>query len=366
MQRHTAAPNPNPLRCFPALVAATFLLTLPCHAQQPEAPPGDDPIYTLHAYTNLVQLPTLVLDAYSKPLPPIPRDRFALRLDGGPVFHPTAMHIEGDDPISLAILLDASGEQNDLLKNFDDTLTAVASAHLLPHDNVSIYAIDCNLIGSAKDIPANSPALKSAVSTALVSPALHGQRGKGCAGDIHLRDSLIWIATTLADSPSRRVILALTSGKHDQSSKSWDDAKYNLAARGVALFAITSDTYSRLTASPLISTVPRVSDEQLLRTLCERTGGILVNTSPEDLQPTLTNLIALLRGRYIIEFPHPDEHRPGSHQIDIAVPGTHDFVVHTGATVPLPDLSLLNDPNTVHTTTKSPAVYGNHKPDPHP
>jgi len=318
-------------------------------------------MYTLHTYTNLVQIPTLVLSWRSKPLPPIPRDRFDIRLDTGPAFHPTAMHIEADDAISLAILLDTSGDQNDLLKHFDDALAAVAAAHLLPHDHISIYAIGCTLVATARDIPANTATLKSAVISALQTPELYGERGKGCPGALRLRDSLVWIADTLAGSTSRRVVLAITNGNNDKSIKSWDDTKFSLAASGVALFTVRSNSNPSLSTSQLLSTGARTSDEELLRQLCERTGGILLTSSAQDLQSTLTNVIALLRGRYIIEFPRPDDSRPGSHSVDITVPGTHDFIAHTGATVPLPDPSTLTGPNTVP-TAKSPATYGNHHP----
>jgi hypothetical protein len=353
MKRHAAAAIPNPGPSIRLLFAAALFLALPCHAQQPtETPPGNAALYTLHAYTNLVQIPTLVLNWRSKPLPPIPRDRFAIRLDAGPAFHPTAMHMEGDDAISLAILLDASGDQNDLLQHFDDALATLASTHLLPHDRISVYAIDCTLVKSATDVPANDPVIKSAVTSALQFPALHGTRGKGCAGGIHLRDSIVWIANTLADSPSRRVIVAITDGSSDQSSRPLAQVKYFLASSGVALVAL------RQSHDPFAGPQP---SEDLLRSLCETSGGVLLTSSPQDLQSRLSHIVALLRGRYILEFPQPDDPRPGFHQVDITVPGTHDFIVHTGATVPLPNPSILNDPNTVP-TAKSPATYGTRHP----
>src|ERR1700690_3084897 len=68
-------------------------------AAQDEAP-------TLHVYTNLVQVPTLVLNRNGRPPAPIAEDRFFVSVDGGPKFRVTHARLEGDDPISLAIVLD--------------------------------------------------------------------------------------------------------------------------------------------------------------------------------------------------------------------------------------------------------------------
>ncbi len=80
----------------------------------------DAGIRTLHVYENLIQIPVLVLDPLRAPLEPIAPRRFAISVDSGPRFRPTHIRQEGDDPISLSILLDASGPENDLLPTIVD------------------------------------------------------------------------------------------------------------------------------------------------------------------------------------------------------------------------------------------------------
>jgi hypothetical protein len=63
---------------------------------------------TLHVYANLVQIPTLVLGSDHKPMARIDEQRFFVSLDGGRKFRVTHARLEGDDPISLAILMDLS------------------------------------------------------------------------------------------------------------------------------------------------------------------------------------------------------------------------------------------------------------------
>jgi hypothetical protein len=69
----------------------------------------ETPVAVFHAYTNLIQVPVLVLNSDHKPLPPIAEKKFAVSLDGGPAFTPTHVRAEGEDPITLSILLEVGG-----------------------------------------------------------------------------------------------------------------------------------------------------------------------------------------------------------------------------------------------------------------
>ena len=67
--------------------------------------PQDEPIHTLHVYTNVLQIPTLVLSPDLGPVKGrIEENKFSVRVDSGPWFRATHVRREGDDPISLAIL----------------------------------------------------------------------------------------------------------------------------------------------------------------------------------------------------------------------------------------------------------------------
>jgi hypothetical protein len=320
---------------------------------QQETQPADPPPFTLHAYANLVQIATLVLSWKSKPLPPIEREHFAIRLDSGPPFRPTAMHIEGNDAIDLAVLIDASGDQKEMLEHFDDALEAMARAGLLRHDHITVYAVDCALVRAPAVTADDGPGIKSAVAAALAYPMLHGTRGKRCEGEIHLRDSLVWMGNELANSSARRVILAITDGEDSKSTHSWRETKDFLEVHGVAVFGVHDSYDAFVDASK--------PGEALFRLLCEGTGGLYLDSSVAQIGVTLGRFITLVRGRYILEFPRPSENRPGQHLVEISVPGTHDFIVHTGALIPLPDPSMLAGPDLVP-TTKSPATYGSRHP----
>ena len=70
----------------------------------------DGGVPTLHVYTNLIQIPTLVLGPDRERLKtPIAESRFSISIDNGPWFRVTHVRMEGDDPVSLSILLDGVG-----------------------------------------------------------------------------------------------------------------------------------------------------------------------------------------------------------------------------------------------------------------
>ena len=137
-------------------------------AVQQEPPPREEPIPTLHVYENLIQIPTLVLDSERRPLKkPIAANRFSVSIDSGPWFRATHVRQEGDDPISLSILLDVSGDSSELMANMNTAIGDLAPDGLHAKDHVSIYSLDCSLVQSLNDMPAESERLKIAVNEAL-------------------------------------------------------------------------------------------------------------------------------------------------------------------------------------------------------
>ena len=363
MKRRSAPLSRIPLLATACLTLATG--TPAVHAQ--DATP-----YTLHVYTNLIQLPTLVLSEDRKLLPPIQRERFAISLDQGPTFHPTQMRIEGDDPISLAVLLDVSGGHDDIVTAFTKSFPKLAPQFLHPKDHVSIYAIDCALVRSTTDIPADSDTLKAGIAAVLASPDLHGTQQRGaCANSVHLWDAIAKLAGTLGQFPGRRVLLVVSNGRDGKSNVTFSEANTRAIRNSVAIFGIrdwVEYVHARqLAAQPfnraqlLTPAGGSVNQEDLFDLLCVGNGGITFNLSQREVAKSLQTFIAMVRGRYILEYPRPDVTVGTLHYVTITVPGTHDFVQSTGIVYPSADPALLADPSTVH-TSPSPATFGPRRP----
>jgi hypothetical protein len=100
----TSRLQPRWLRLGGLAVAACLTGTL-LPAQDTPAQSGATP--TLHVYTDLVQIPVLVLDSWREKLSsPIAPNRFSISFNGGPWSRLRHVHREGNDPIDLSIVLD--------------------------------------------------------------------------------------------------------------------------------------------------------------------------------------------------------------------------------------------------------------------
>jgi VWFA-related protein len=355
------------------LVFCLWLLFSPASfsfAQQDEAPPKP---YVLHAYANLIQVPALALTSEFKPLPNIERMQFSISLDGGPAFHPTRMHIEGDETISLAVLIDASGDQDRLLHVLPRALAQLARTSLKPRDHVSILSLDCKLIRSALNTPADPDSLQLAVEKGLTEPALHGTRNRGtCGHSLHTWDAAARAIQMLADSPGRRVLVLVSTGNDHKSFYNTNTLRHLAVDKSVSIFAVRD--LVRFQGDFAVARGPAISrkiylaladsSEDRFTELCESTGGVIITLYKDDLEQGLEQLVTMLRSRYILEFPRPNTNVGGEHRIDVTIPHLQTFIVTTGVSVPLPDATLDADPNTIP-SSPSPAILGNRKMFPH-
>jgi hypothetical protein len=323
---------------------------------------------TLHVYKNLLQVPVLVLRPNGDRIKtPISDTRFSVSLDSGPWFRATHVRPEGDDPITLSILLDVSGDGGLLMPKMAEAIAGLAPESLWLQDHVSVYALDCSLIGGANDVPADSAALKRAVDGALSSWTEwnskkhdHGVVDTDCKQKEHLWDAFAKLTESLHKLPGRRVILVVSDGKDDGSVHTWNQVIEQAQGASAAIFGLkySPDTTTTSTENPLqsrgeygISTEPappvELDKESPFRNLCELTGGTAKLASLRTLKPSPKGFTVMVRERYIVEFPRPLNGTPGSHGITVRIDRGNYFVRSAGITFPLMNPAVLADPTTV-------------------
>jgi hypothetical protein len=236
-------------------------------------PAQDDRTPTLHVYANLVQIPTLVVDRDQGPVAPIAEGRFFVSVDGGPKFRVTHVRPEGDDPISLAIVLDVSQAFPNLTMGIDDAIAGLAPLSLHAKDHVSVYSMDCKLVRSVNGAPADSVTLKQAVDVALQPWKTHGRERwtSECKEPLNLWDSLAAVSRALSQQPGRRVILVVTDELDRGSKTTWNELRELAQERGVAIFGLsqTGDSMFRV-------------GSRTFNSLCEMSGGIVLTASEEE------------------------------------------------------------------------------------
>jgi hypothetical protein len=325
-------------------------------------PAADGGVPTLHVYTNLVQVPTLVLtmnqDLIDKP---IPESRFSVSIDSGRWFRATHVRRERDDPISLSILLDVSGDAADLMPKMEDALGKLVPLSLHSRDRVSVYALDCSLRRSLNDAPANSLLLKAAAGAALEQWMLR-KRNKpegGCALRGHLWDALGAVAVGLSDLPGRRVILVVTDGHDTGSKNSWNEVRFFAQANGIAVFALSYAPVSSVGMGNygvgrgryLPSGGGSLGVESPLISVCELSGGIVMRMNdPTALSKSLERFVTMLRERYIVEFPRAANSTAGEHDLEVKIDkGGYIKIRPSGVSVALPDPAWMADPTTIQT-----------------
>jgi len=332
------------LLCGVVLAAAWSGVVLPA---QDAAKSQDVPIPTLHVYTNTIQLPVLVLDSHRERIrKPIKGNRFSVSIDSGPWFRASHVRLEGDDPISLSILLDVRGGV-ELMPKIDEAIEGLVPAWLRPQDQISIYVQDCALVAASINAAAGREKLKRAVDLTLEqwTARKSAMYGPECQETMHLWDSLAYLAQQASRMPGRRVILAVTDGIDKGSVHPWNEVRTFAQAKGVTVFGLRYVPRPRDVGH---SVIVLWSSEDPFLSLCELTGGTILIANQRSLDATLKLFTKIVRERYLVEFPRPGNSTAGQHALEVRIENAHgDFIRPAGIGVPLPDARVMSDPSTV-------------------
>ena len=320
--------------------AAAWVCVATSCAAAPAAQDASTP--TLHVYPNLLQIPTLVVDQDHEPVTGIPESRFFVSLDGGPRFRITHARLEGDDPISLAIVLDVSQPFPLLMTRIDDAIAGLAPLSLRAQDHVSIYSMDCNLVRPVGDVAADPVTLKRGVDLALQQWKKHGRERwtSACRQPTNLWDSLMMVTQALYARPGRRVILVVTDGVDRGSKTTWNELRESAQERAVAIFGMVqaADTNFRRGSN---------NPKDIFNSVCNLSGGLVMTAEAKSLAEQMQRLVGMVRGRYIVEFPHPVDTKGGYHDMNITIEKSDAYVLPTGIGVPADNPAVLKDPTTV-------------------
>ena len=174
----------------------------------------------------------------------------------------------------------------------------------------------------------------------------HGGRanaGTPCTPKVHLWDALAYVTKQMSDRPGRRVILVISDGHDKGSANTWNNLRRFAAASAVSIFGITDDS----------TDLQRMKAEDIFQSLCQQTGGIVLSANRRTLQDRLKEVIDMIRGRYIVEFPRQDRAKAGAHSFLVTIDNSDALILSSGISVPMPDPHVLADPMTV---PKNPAV----------
>jgi hypothetical protein len=280
--------------------------------------------------------------------------------------------VEGEDPIALSILVDSSRIPGYIRSLIPDAITGLMPKSLRPGDSVSLYDLKCQLSRSVVEKPTTAAGLGETAHLLFPSEreAAKSHGSEPCPQQHwNLLDAILAAVQGLQDEPSRRVLLVLSDGKDRGSRTTWDAARAFASSKGVAIFGmLSSSDPAVLLTMPLrgargmtgVETVANPTQTDI-SSLCESTGGMVLDNTDSGLASQMRDFVALVRARYIVEFPRPDADA-GSHRMEISVNRLSAFIRPAGASVPVADPELAKDPNTIISGPENAPAVGTKRP----
>ena len=355
---------------MPQSHALTGPKPVPAQGSDAAASRPDPAILDLHVYANLEQVPVLVLSPDRERIRHLDSSRFRISLDSGPAFRPTYVRQEGDDPLSLAVLVDTTHLTDELLPGFSQAFSALVPQYLHPQDQISIYGLDCGLIRTLHDKSGDATELKASIDRALQDWQLRRQQehpAAPCKQAMPLWDSMARVLANLQDQPGRRVLLAVTDGQDNGSRAQWTAVLKLAQVESVAVFALTTIPSLRMKresefGEPLIMHSPLlIAQEDELNLICESSGGVEFQANPRVESWRLKDFTQMLRERYILEYPRGRNRQAGVHSLEVSLGMSGLYIRPSGISAPVASEDERKGPHTVPTNSSLAPKEGKRK-----
>ena len=320
----------------PLLLAIAFALLILASAslvaQKPDSPPpaspeskedvaagtADDPAATFKSNVEVVQLFFNVKDKHGALIPNLAKDSFDIVEDGKPQ---TVKYFkaETDLPLTLGILIDASGSQRRVLEIEQEVGGTFLEETLRERDMASVFSFDVD-VNLLQDFTTSVSRLKKALRDVKINsgtgacanlPGLGGGPvpcpSTGPRGTV-LYDA-VYVAShdAFAQEVGRKAMILLTDGE-DQGSR--------LKIKDAIEAAHKADVicYVLLIADRGFYGFGGYGGDSAMKKLAEQTGGrvIEVGNRPEKLRDAFAQISAELRSQYNIGYTPTNNTRDGS------------------------------------------------------
>ena len=301
-------------------------------APSPDAPPqgpaGDpnqddqqQPLETLKVNVNLVSLYFTVHDKHGLLIPHLTKDDFNILEDKAPqkIKNFTA---ETDQPLTLGILLDTSGSQQNVLPMEQQTGGAFLSRVLRSKDEAFLISFDIN-VELLSDYTSNAHALSRAMDKAQINT---GSGGGGMPTGTP-RGTLLYDAVFLAthdklqQETGRKAIIILSDGEDQGSTEKLQGAiEAAQKANTIVYVLLIADRgfYGRGMYGM------GYSGDAVMRQLAEATGGrmIDVGNNGKKMEDAFSQIEEELRTQYVASYTPTNDKLDGSYRkIDVQCKG---------------------------------------------
>ena len=188
-----------------------------------------------------------------------------------------------DQPISIALVLDASASMTYSMKHATKAAAEFVASALKDGDRCSVTAV--------QDVPRRKQPLTS--DRDAVAKALHGINPEGRTA---LYDAVASAIRELREEKNRRAIVILTDGSDTASSWSYDEVQVLAREAAIPLYFIAYEGGGE--------DVPRQLDQ--LRFLAAETGGFVATATQQNLLAKYTDIEKDLRAQFAILYQVSD------------------------------------------------------------
>lgn len=295
---------------------------------EPPAPP------TLRVYTDLLQIPVLVLDDARRPVIGLAPNQFRLSVDSGRLFQAPYVRREGEDPLALTVLLDEEGLGAAMEAQLAFAVGALAERSLAPRDRVTVAVLNGCAVSQTGPFAVTTPAALRAKVATVLNAQDAATSGAACGGPLRLRDVMAKACVELEKEEGRRVLLVLTSGVDGGSKISWRELRHVATTRSVAIFAVSVPAVAPRTWERAAAAGWGTAEPEALAALCDLTGGVLIRSDAAGMKGRMDEVVQMVRERYILEFERPAHLDVGGHDLAVKVSRSHTTVRGGGISFP--------------------------------
>jgi hypothetical protein len=232
--------------------------------------------------------------------------------------------------------------------------------------------LDCALIRTAYDAPANAAMLKQAIDSALAPWQIRRELKQGslasCKPSLPLWDSMDNVMDDLTQQSGRRVLLAITDGEDEGSRTLWTQILHRAQIGSVAIFGLlqmpVNGTRRHKETGGFFKNTPPflLTSEDKFNQVCDLSGGVEVQERNAIVSWRLKEFTKIVRERYIMEFPRGRNEEAGIHTLAVSYRKKNNlYIVTSGISVPIASDDEKNGANTIPNDPSRAPAGGNRR-----
>ena len=260
---------------------------------------GDE---VLRVTSNLVPVPTTVVDNRGVAIANLLLEDFELRVDGQ--VHPISDISRAETPVRMAMLFDNSGSQT-ASREFEKRAAIRFFQNVMrPVDQAAVYSISTE-VTLAQAMTNNVRLLQQTIDSF--------GRPEGATS---LYDGVFLALKYLKPFPGRRVIVIVSDGR-DTTSRSdhdFDATLQRLLGDDCQIYVVQTGLYDNANVRDLAA-------ERRMEQFAAQTGGaVYIPKGVEDLDNAFAQIAADLAQQYVLSYYPPEDERDGRyHQVSVRV-----------------------------------------------